>query len=71
MALTHEAAIQALTSGPTATADQVAVALGLSRGSVYDAAERGDLQTLRVGRRVLFATAPLRAARGLDTTDAN
>ena len=35
--------------------------LGLSRGSAYQAARRGDLPTLRVGRRLLVPTDALRA----------
>jgi len=33
--------------------DEAAVALGISRGSAYTAAQRGELPTIRVGRRIL------------------
>jgi predicted DNA-binding transcriptional regulator AlpA len=40
--------------------------LGLSRQSVYDAAERGDIPTIRIGRRLLVATAAVRRMLQLD-----
>ncbi len=40
--------------------------MGLSRQSAYDAAARGDLPTLRVGRRLLVPTAALRRLLALD-----
>ena len=33
--------------------------LGLSRQSTYDAAARGDIPTIRIGRRILVPTAAL------------
>jgi len=33
--------------------------LGLSRQSTYDAANRGDIPTIRIGRRILVPTAAL------------
>lgn len=33
--------------------------LGLSRQSTYDAATRGDIPTIRIGRRILVPTAAL------------
>ena len=43
-------------------------ALGLGRSATYDAAERGDIPTIRIGRRILVATAALRQMLGLDAT---
>ncbi len=40
-------------------ADQVAVLLGLGRGSVYEALRRGDLPSVRIGRRILIPREPL------------
>lgn len=40
--------------------------LGLSRQSAYDAATRGDLPTIRIGRRLLVPTAALRRMLELD-----
>lgn len=39
---------------------------GLSRSAAYQAAKRGDLPTLRVGRRLVVPTARLRSLLGLD-----
>jgi len=41
-------------------------ALGLSRGATYDGVARGDIPSIRVGRRVLIPTAALRRLVGLD-----
>lgn len=34
-------------------------ALGISRYAAYEAAKRGDIPTIRIGRRVMVPTAPL------------
>jgi hypothetical protein len=43
---------------------------GLSRSSSYAAAQRGDLPTLKVGKRLVVPVARLRALLGLDSTNA-
>jgi hypothetical protein len=40
--------------------------LGLRRSATYGAAERGEIPVLRLGRRLVVPTAPLRAMLGLD-----
>lgn len=40
--------------------------LGLSRKSTYGAAKRGEIPTLRFGRRLVVPTARLRQLLGLD-----
>lgn len=52
---------------PTVTVEEAGRLLGLSRGSAYEAAKRGDLPTIRIGRRYLVPTAQLRKLLGLDT----
>lgn len=42
------------------------MALGLSRSSIYQAAERGEIDVLEIGRRKLVVTATLRKRLGLD-----
>jgi len=37
----------------TLTVEEAARMLGLSRGSVYEAAHSGDIPTIRIGRRIL------------------
>lgn len=50
-----------LPNRPTMSVPEAGKLLGLSRGSAYQAARRGDLPTLRVGRRLLVPTDALRA----------
>ncbi len=52
---------------PTLTVEQAGHYMGLSRQSAYEAAARGDLPTLRVGRRLLVPTAALRRMLALDS----
>jgi hypothetical protein len=40
--------------------------LGLSKVSTYDAVARGEIPTIRIGRRLLVPTAALRRLLGLD-----
>lgn len=40
--------------------------LGLSKCSTYDAAHRGEIPTIRIGRRLLVPTAALRRLLQLD-----
>jgi excisionase family DNA binding protein len=44
---------------PTIKVEQAAMLLGISRSAAYRAAKAGQLQTLRMGRRLLVPTAPL------------
>jgi excisionase family DNA binding protein len=44
---------------PVLSVDEAAELLGLNRNSVYEAAKRGELPTIRVGRRVLISRAGL------------
>jgi hypothetical protein len=44
----------------------VGLALGISRGSVYEAAGRGEIEVLTYGRRIKAVTAPLRKKLGLE-----
>ena len=37
----------------TYTVDEAAAVLGISRNSAYEAARRGEIPTIRVGRRIL------------------
>ena len=44
--------------------------LGLSRGATYDAATRGDIKTIQLGRLKRVPTAWLKARLGLDEPSA-
>jgi excisionase family DNA binding protein len=39
--------------------DEAAIILGISRGSAYVAAKRGDIPTIRIGKRLLVPLAAL------------
>jgi excisionase family DNA binding protein len=41
------------------TLNEAAVILGISRGSAYEAAKRGEIPTIRIGRRLLVPLAAL------------
>lgn len=42
---------------PTLSIDEVGVILGIARQSAYNAAARGEIPTIRIGRRLLVPTA--------------
>ena len=44
---------------PTISVEHAAELLGVSRSAAYRAANAGQLQTFRMGRRLLVPTAPL------------
>lgn len=45
---------------PSCSVNQVAEVLGMSRQGVVNAIERGDIQAVRIGKRIVVPTAPLR-----------
>jgi excisionase family DNA binding protein len=45
---------------PTMTVEEVAAALRLSRASAYRAISRGEIPSIRLGRRLVVPTAALR-----------
>lgn len=45
----------------TLTVEQARIVLGLSRSAVYEAAKRGDLPTIRVGKRWIIPRHALEA----------
>lgn len=57
----------------TMTIPEAAELLGVSRNTAYEAARRegqlGGIPVIRVGRRLLVPTAPLRSALGMEETD--
>ena len=48
-----------VTESPVLTVEEAAVLLRLSRGTAYEAVKRGDIPTLRIGRRLLVPRAAL------------
>jgi hypothetical protein len=58
-----------LLSRPTASVPDVGrICYGLSRNSSYEAAKKGHIQTIQIGKQLKVPTAPLRAKLGLETT---
>lgn len=51
---------------PTLTVKEAAALLGISLHGAYDAAHRGELPVIWIGRRMLVLTAGLLAMVGLD-----
>jgi excisionase family DNA binding protein len=56
---------------PTITVPEAGALLGLGRDAAYRAADRGDIPTLRFGRRIVVPTARLWEMLGLDHTRAD
>lgn len=52
----------------TLTMEEAAKLLGIGRNQAYHAAARGQIPMLRIGRRMLVPTAPLRRMLGLEST---
>ena len=50
---------------PTISVERAGALLSLSRPSAYEAANRGDIPIIRIGRRMLVPTAKILAMLGL------
>jgi len=62
-----EQAIKEIKTRPTVPLwPHVGLALNLSRGSVYSAAARGEIETVKIGHAIRAVTAPLRRKLGID-----
>jgi excisionase family DNA binding protein len=53
----------------TFTIDEVAVALGISRSSAYECAKRGEIPTVRFGRRIVVPRRAVLALLGETDTE--
>lgn len=51
---------------PVITVAHAGTILGMSRSAAYRAADRGELPTMRFGRRLMVSTSRLRALVGAD-----
>ncbi|WP_043615256.1 helix-turn-helix domain-containing protein [Nonomuraea candida] len=54
-----------LSDRPTMSVAEAAAVLGLHRDAAYDAVRRGDLPSIRIGRKILIPTAKLASMLGL------
>ncbi len=52
---------------PTLTVEEAGEILGLGRSGAYDAAKRGEIPTIRFGRRLVVPTAALRRLLAIDS----
>lgn len=56
---------EALTKPTISVVEAGKLFFGLGRNSAYDAAKRGDFQTIKVGGRIVVPVVPLAASLGL------
>ncbi|TPK90556.1 MULTISPECIES: helix-turn-helix domain-containing protein [unclassified Mesorhizobium] len=56
---------EALSRPTLSVPDAGAVFYGLSRNGSYEAAKRGDIQTIRIGRKIVVPVAPIAEKLGL------
>lgn len=61
--------VEELRQRPTVKVEEVAEILGMSTRSAYDAVHRGEIPTIRFGRRLLVPTAALLRMLGVDPED--
>jgi excisionase family DNA binding protein len=54
---------------PTLTVEEVAAILGTGRTATYDAIRRGELPSIKVGRKLVVPTAAVRRLLELDAPD--
>jgi hypothetical protein len=52
---------------PTTTVPLAGKLLGLSRNKAYEAAAKGEISTLKFGKRLVVPTMPLKRMLGLDS----
>lgn len=53
---------------PTMSVEAAGVAIGLGRSAAYEAVRRGEIPSIKIGRRVVVPTASLRRLLQLDET---
>lgn len=66
MAANRPLTVEELRNRPTVSVPDGGACVGLSRNASYEAAKRGDLPTIRIGRRVVVPTAPLLRMLGVE-----
>jgi len=57
---TTVAEVEQIMSQPVCTVEEAAKVLHIGRGHAYNAVKSGELRSIRIGRRVLVPTEPLR-----------
>ncbi|MFE4197372.1 helix-turn-helix domain-containing protein [Paenarthrobacter sp. NPDC056912] len=56
MAITYSPEVERILTKATATVDELAVLLGIGRRQAYEAVQRGDIPSIRLGNRILIST---------------
>lgn len=56
----------AITSQLTVSVEVAGKAFGLSRNPAYEACKSGQIPSVRIGRKIVVPTAPLRKMLGID-----
>jgi excisionase family DNA binding protein len=51
---------------PTVTVEEAGEVLGVSRASAYEAVRKGEIPSIKIGRRIVVPTAALRRKLELD-----
>lgn len=67
-AVMQDAKFDAYLSRPSCSVAQAAEMLGMSRQGILNAIERGDIGAVRIGKRVVVPTAPLRRILMIDAS---
>jgi hypothetical protein len=65
MPAVDKAQVDELLGRPTITPDQALQVLPLSRNGLYEALRRGDITSIRIGKKIIIPTAPLRRKLGM------
>lgn len=58
-----------ITEELTVPVEVAGAALGLSRGSAYEGCKSGEIPSIRIGKRIVVPTAPLRRILGLEAAE--
>jgi hypothetical protein len=58
--------VERLLRKPTITVPQAGMIYGLSRNGSYEAARRGDIETIQMGKLLIVPTAPIRRKLGIE-----
>lgn len=56
---------EALSQATISVPDAGKIFFGLGRNASYDAAKRGDIQTIKIGKKIVVPVAPIAAQLGL------
>jgi hypothetical protein len=63
---TEKSEVMEILARPAITAAQALKVLPMSRNGLYEAMRRGEIKTVRLGKKILVLTGPLRRQLGID-----